>query len=143
MTSRYASLAAVSSMVMFFRPVFWTLEGRSQESARNGGEVYAALRQVPEKQRARRNPFEKEADAITAGRKLFSARCAGCHGDDARGGKRGPSLKAAPVREATPGELFWILTNGVVRRGMPEWSRLPEPQRWQLVTFLKSLDEPR
>jgi hypothetical protein len=31
------------------------------------------------------------------------------------------------------------LTNGVVRRGMPVWSKLPEPQRWQLVTYLKSL----
>jgi hypothetical protein len=31
------------------------------------------------------------------------------------------------------------LTNGVVRRGMPVWSKLPEPQRWQLVSFIKSL----
>lgn len=36
----------------------------------------------------------------------------------------------------------WILTNGVVRRGMPVWSKLPEPQRWQLVSFLKSLRNP-
>jgi hypothetical protein len=35
--------------------------------------------------------------------------------------------------------LFWILTNGVVRQGMPVWSKLPEPQRWQIVTFVKSL----
>jgi hypothetical protein len=26
-----------------------------------------------------------------------------------------------------------------VRKGMPVWSRLPEPQRWQLVRYLKSL----
>lgn len=43
------------------------------------------------------------------------------------------------VQQATPGTLFWILTNGVVRRGMPVWSKLPEPQRWQLVTFLETL----
>jgi mono/diheme cytochrome c family protein len=35
--------------------------------------------------------------------------------------------------------LFWILTNGVVRHGMPVWSKLPEPQRWQLVSYVKSL----
>jgi len=35
--------------------------------------------------------------------------------------------------------LFWLLTNGVVRRGMPVWSKLPEPQRWQLVSYIKSL----
>jgi mono/diheme cytochrome c family protein len=43
------------------------------------------------------------------------------------------------VQQATPGTLFWILTNGVVRRGMPVWSKLPEPQRWQIVSYLKSL----
>jgi hypothetical protein len=43
------------------------------------------------------------------------------------------------VQQATPGMLFWILTNGVVRRGMPVWSKLPEQERWQIVTFLESL----
>jgi hypothetical protein len=35
--------------------------------------------------------------------------------------------------------LFYILSNGVVRKGMPVWSKLPEPQRWQLVSYIKSL----
>jgi mono/diheme cytochrome c family protein len=38
-----------------------------------------------------------------------------------------------------PGAIFWILTNGVVRKKMPVWSKLPEPQRWQLVSYIKSL----
>jgi hypothetical protein len=41
---------------------------------------------------------------------------------------------------ATPGEIFWVVTNGVVRHGMPSWSKLPEAQRWQIVTFLQSLN---
>ena len=45
----------------------------------------------------------------------------------AEGARKGPSLRADPVQQATPGTLFWILTNGVVRRGMPVWSKLPEP----------------
>ncbi len=57
----------------------------------------------------------------------------------AEGGKEGPSLRADEVQQATPGTLFWILTNGVVRRGMPVWSKLPEPQRWQLVSYIRSL----
>ena len=32
----------------------------------------------------------------------------------------------------------WLITNGVVRRGMPAWSKLPEPQRWQIIVFLRS-----
>jgi hypothetical protein len=31
------------------------------------------------------------------------------------------------------------LTNGVVWHGMPVWSKLPEPERWQIVTFIESL----
>jgi mono/diheme cytochrome c family protein len=31
------------------------------------------------------------------------------------------------------------MTNGAVRSGMPVWSKLPEPQRWQIVTYVKSL----
>ena len=55
------------------------------------------------------------------------------------GGKKAPSLRVTEVQTASPGALFYILTNGVVRKGMPVWSKLPEPQRWQLVSYLKSL----
>jgi len=54
----------------------------------------------------------------------------------------GANLLREEVQQATPGTLFWILTNGVVRRGMPVWSKLPEPERWQIVTFLQSLKSP-
>jgi mono/diheme cytochrome c family protein len=76
---------------------------------------------------------------LAAGAKLFELHCAECHGANADGGKKGPSLRAQEVQQATPGTLFWLLTNGVVRKGMPVWSRLPEPQRWQLVSYIKSL----
>lgn len=101
--------------------------------------VYAEIWKAPEKARARRNPLEKDPDAIAAGRILFEQRCAECHGDNAEGSKKGPSLLASEIQNAEPGAIFWILTNGVVRKGMPVWSKLPEPQRWQLVSFIKSL----
>jgi mono/diheme cytochrome c family protein len=102
-------------------------------------DVYAELAKAPRKAAARRNPLEADPDAVAAGANLFDQHCAECHGEMAEGGKKGPSLRADPVQQATPGTLFWILTNGVVRRGMPVWSKLPEPQRWQLVSYLKSL----
>jgi mono/diheme cytochrome c family protein len=107
--------------------------------AKNNGSVYAEIAKVPEKARARRNPFENDAEAIAAGSKLFAQHCAECHGNRAEGGKKGPSLREHEVQRAAPGALFWVLTNGVVRRGMPVWSKLPEPERWQIVSFLKSL----
>ena len=102
-------------------------------------EIYGELAKVPEKARQRVNPLENDPEAIAAGRLLFEDHCAECHGDGAEGGKKGPNLRAPEVQSATPGTLFWLLTNGVVRKGMPVWSKLPEPQRWQLVRYLKSL----
>ncbi len=101
---------------------------------------FTELAKVPEKDRSRSNPLAGDPDAVDAGRKLFEQHCAECHGSSAVGGRKGPSLRLEPVRTATEGSLFWVLTNGVVRRVMPVWSRLPEPQRWQIVSYLKSLN---
>jgi mono/diheme cytochrome c family protein len=100
---------------------------------------YAELAKAPAKARARKNPQEGNTNASLVGRKLFAQHCAQCHGAAAEGGKKAPSLLADEVQQATPGALFWLLTNGVVRRGMPVWSKLPEPQRWAIVTYVKSL----
>src|SRR5215467_7529797 len=100
---------------------------------------FALFAKVPEKARTRSNPLESDPDAVTAGKKLFAQHCSECHGSNAEGGRKAPNLHAGEVQNATPGTLFWILTNGVVRKGMPVWSKLPEPERWQIVTFIKSL----
>src|SRR5882762_1880458 len=103
---------------------------------------YTELTKAPEKARAKRNPLENDSDSVLAGGKLFQRHCAECHGMKAEGGKRAPSLLCEEVQQATPGALFWVLTNGVVWHGMPVWSKLPEPQRWQIVAFLKSFRVP-
>jgi mono/diheme cytochrome c family protein len=103
---------------------------------------YTELAKVPEKARDKQNPLENDPDLVLAGGKLFQRHCAECHGMKAEGSKRAPSLLRKEVQEATPGALFWVLTNGVVWHGMPVWSKLPEPQRWQIVAFLKSFRAP-
>lgn len=100
---------------------------------------YEELAQVPEAARARANPLANDPEAVAAGKKLFGRHCAECHGANAEGGRKGPNLRAPEVQNATAGALFWVMTNGAVRSGMPVWSKLPEPQRWQIVTFVKSL----
>jgi cytochrome c oxidase cbb3-type subunit 2 len=99
---------------------------------------FTPLEGVSEKDRARQNPLEGDPEAARAGQKLFTQHCAECHGENLEGTNRGISLLSEEVRQAPPGALFWILTNGVTRRGMPFWTKLPELQRWQLVAFLKS-----
>jgi len=97
------------------------------------------LRHVPASYRRKTNPYAGQADAIAAGRRLFLDHCAQCHQRDAMGKGKRPSLRSAFVQHATDGELFWVLRNGILSRGMPSWSMLPEPERWQIIAYVKSL----
>ena len=96
-------------------------------------------RHVSQRDRDKQNPYSRQADAVAAGSRLFSEHCAKCHGDDALGQGKRPSLRTPDVQNASDGEIFWILKNGFLRRGMPSWSSLPDASRWQLVTYVKSL----
>ncbi len=129
----------ISAALIFAITAVASAQKQDSASARKDASVYAELTKAPAKASARVNPLAGDHDAVPAGRKLFDMHCAECHGDAARGTHRAPDLLAQPVRQATPGTLFWVLTNGVVRHGMPVWSKLPEPQRWQIVSYLKSL----
>ena len=94
---------------------------------------------VSKSDRERTNPYSGQANAVAAGARLFADHCAKCHGEDALGHGKRPSLRTTEVQDATDGEIFWILKNGFVKKGMPSWSSLPDPSRWQLVTYVKSL----
>jgi mono/diheme cytochrome c family protein len=136
-----ALLMLVMAGLLFLGVVLVLAQTENLAAPENRKWNHTALAKVPEKARMKRNPLEGDLDAVAAGRKLFAERCAECHGEDARGGKRGPNLHSVAVQEATPGALFFILTNGVVRQGMPVWSKLPEPERWQIVSYLRSLQK--
>jgi mono/diheme cytochrome c family protein len=96
-------------------------------------------RKVPEADRARTNPYADKSEAISAGKLLFAENCAKCHGAEAQGLRGRPSLRSERVAHATDGELAWLLRNGSLAKGMPTWSSLPEPERWQIIAFLRSL----
>lgn len=136
--------ASLLTTLLFFSSIFLSVAAQQPSisaSTQNPKEqsAYSEIGKAPEKARAKRNPLEKDPDSIAAGRILFEQRCAECHGDNAEGSKKAPSLRVSEIQDAEPGAIFWILTNGVVRKGMPVWSKLPEPLRWQLVSFIKSL----
>jgi mono/diheme cytochrome c family protein len=134
-------IAALSAMGIFLGVSLacGTQEKEPRYKYKKDALVYTEIAKAPEKAREKRNPLEKDPDAVAAGSILFEQHCSECHGDAGEGGRKGPSLLAPEVQNSEPGAIFWILTNGVVRRGMPVWSKLPEPQRWQLVSFIKSL----
>jgi mono/diheme cytochrome c family protein len=97
------------------------------------------LKNVPQADRNRVNPYAGNPDAVAAGAILFHNNCAQCHGNDADGKRSRPSLRSEEVRHATDGELAWVLKNGDVYHGMPQWGGLPEPERWQIIAYLRSL----
>lgn len=134
---------AIFGMIGFGTIAFGSSRALAQKEETDPGKIrqssYAALREAPQKAQVRKNPFEGDPRAVAVGEKLFEQHCSECHGRKAGGTRKGPTLLRDEVQQAPPGALFWVLTNGVVRRGMPVWSKLPEQQRWQLVTFLQSL----
>jgi mono/diheme cytochrome c family protein len=101
------------------------------------------LREAPVRADVRRNPYECDTEAARAGAKLVRRYCAHCHGPTLGGTRRAPALVSSRVRRTPPGDLFWFITNGDLRDGMPAWSRLPAAQRWQVVTYLRASNAPQ
>ncbi|MGK0358921.1 MAG: nitrite reductase/ring-hydroxylating ferredoxin subunit [Bradymonadia bacterium] len=102
---------------------------------------------VPESYRGLTNPFDGDADAITAGETVYG-QCAGCHGSEGEG-----SEAFMPPATAFNGDnsvyaddyLFWrIRTGGMsgpegsVMGAYPE-SSLPDDQVWQIISYLRSI----
>src|ERR1700739_2264394 len=86
-----------------------------------------------------KNPYAGQQTAAAAGSRMYASSCSSCHGAHGQGNGAMPALAQGPTQSASDGEIFWFITTGAPDRGMPSWSTLPERQRWQLVTYLKSL----
>ena len=88
-----------------------------------------------------KNPYQAQPPA--AGKAFYHLRCARCHGENGEGSGNIPPLAQEKIKAATPGELFWFITQGDVNNGMPSWSTLPARQRWLIVNYAKTLGLPQ
>lgn len=93
----------------------------------------------PAKAAARKNPLAGRSDVIAGGKKLFERHCIECHGRSGQGLGHAADLQLPVVQRQSDGTLFWKMTTGNARHGMPTFSGLPELQRWQLVMYLRTL----
>src|SRR5216684_7373697 len=84
----------------------------------------------------------RPSDDVLAGGKLYAQHCAACHGVDAEGRGRAPSLHSPSVQVMTDDGLVQFLTDGDLRKGMPSWSGLSSARRWQLVRFVRRQQPP-
>lgn len=95
---------------------------------------------VPEKAIAQKNPYAGRPELASGGGKLFARMCTSCHGDESHPQKNGaPDLRSEAVQKESDGALFWRISNGNSRKGMPSFSGIPEVQRWQLVMYIRTL----
>lgn len=102
------------------------------------GAAGQSFHQAPADAEQRMNPLSGQESAAVAGEQVYAHNCASCHGNSAQGSGNIPPLTTASVKGASDGALFWYITRGDLSNGMPSWTHLPEEQRWQIVTFLKS-----
>jgi glucose/arabinose dehydrogenase len=86
-----------------------------------------------------KNPDAGKHAAGIAGAQLYANNCAKCHGDKGQGIGNIPNLATGAAQSASDGELFWYITKGDVPRSMPSWAKLPPPERWEIVTYLKMI----
>jgi glucose/arabinose dehydrogenase len=102
----------------------------------------ADFHNAPASARGLKNPYAGSSEAATAGKSLYATTCASCHGASGQGTGSVPPLTKGAILTAKAGEVFWFITHGDVSAGMPAWESLPEQQRWQIVTYVKSLGAP-
>jgi len=92
------------------------------------------------------NPVPADSASVNRGRIQYQINCAVCHGPRGLGdgvvlkyGLYPPSIGAAanPAAGYTDGYIFGIIRNG--RGLMPSYNRIEEPDRWDIVNYLRSL----
>jgi len=129
------------SLANSFAPIFIT-------AAFSAGLLLAAdvdtkFHNAPDSAQQMKNPYQDQQAAIAAGKQLYARNCLSCHGKTGEGTGNVPSLVDGKLETATPGEVFWFITKGDKDNGMPSWAQLPEKQRWQIVSYVKSLGLPQ
>ncbi|HVI10253.1 MAG TPA: c-type cytochrome [Candidatus Binatia bacterium] len=98
---------------------------------------------APDSVKDAKNPYEGQPATLAAGKAAYGKDCLSCHGRRGEGSGNVPSLVDGKLESATPGEVFWFITKGDKENGMPSWSQLTVKQRWQIVSYVKSLGLPQ
>ncbi|MGA2276403.1 MAG: cytochrome c [Terracidiphilus sp.] len=104
-------------------------------------------------------PIQADEDNLVAGARVYTEKCAVCHGIYGKPSVFGGSMyPAAPalwekhqhgtttivgVSDDPPGETYWKVVNGIRLTGMPSYkSLLTDTEIWQVSQLLANADKP-
>jgi mono/diheme cytochrome c family protein len=83
---------------------------------------------------------------VVAGTSHFAEHCSSCHsapgverGEMAKGMYPSPPILTSAAIQWAPGELFWIIRNGIKMSGMPAWPDHSDEDIWDIIAFLNKL----
>src|SRR5581483_2899972 len=101
---------------------------------------------APATARKLKNPLAATDENIDRGRALYNENCASCHGQDGKAKTdiaAGMKVKPADLtmlHERTDGEIYWVVTNGIKKSGMPAFkAKAGDNERWQMTLYVKHL----
>lgn len=90
------------------------------------------------------NPHPADSASLANGHKYFAINCLPCHGEKGMGdgpatkfGMPGINLTTDVTRGRTDGYIFGMIRNG--RGLMPTYNRIEEGDRWDVVNYLRAL----
>lgn len=93
-----------------------------------------------------KNPIPADSASLSRGRINYQINCAVCHGSLGKGdgvvlkyGLYPPAIGTAqsPAAGYPDGQIFGIIRNG--KGLMPTYNRIEEPDRWDIINYLRSL----
>jgi mono/diheme cytochrome c family protein len=130
------------ALLIAIAAVTWSL--LNSTIAQSASEKWVA----PAGETGKKSPIPSTEGSIAAGHKVYTSRCAGCHGTSGNGdGPDAADLGIHPAKlsqvagEESDGALFWKITTG--KKPMPSFGagnkRLSEADRWNVINYIRTL----
>ena len=130
--------------IVGFLAAMWLISSTPTATAHEGHKH----KNAPASAKKLKNPLTTTEENIAQGRRLFNQHCTSCHSEDgkaktavAAGMKRKPTdLTGKAMRGISDGEVYWVVTNGIKKAGMPAYQvKASDQERWQMTLYVKHL----
>jgi mono/diheme cytochrome c family protein len=141
--TRRKKIAVAVLIAWTLLPMWTTNRGPSASAQEEHRHAHA-----PASAKRSKNPLTATDENIASGRTLFEQHCASCHGANGRAQtETNAAMKVKPAdltsnaaRGLTPGEIYWVITNGIKSSGMPAFqTKMNENERWQTTLYVRHL----